>query len=89
MFMIQALVYVFIVGSVAEAPIPVQHKLSFNGLDKCQEYLKSDEFQAQRQQLAFFFKMRATMPAHDAEDADDAPEPAVTITASCIEDNRL
>jgi hypothetical protein len=90
MFMIQVLAYILIAGQSPEAPVMFQHKLSFNGLDKCQAYLKSDQFQVQRQQLAMMLKVAATPRAtEDVDQADGAVEPAVTVTASCVEDNRL
>jgi hypothetical protein len=92
MWMIVALVYIIVAGEpVIDEPIKVNHILTFDTLDKCQAYLKGEEYGDQREELADL--MRSTFVAKlekDAgENADVAPVPGIAITASCEEDKRV
>lgn len=93
MYYIVALVYVILSGSAPVEPITFGHHAAFASLEKCQAYLKSPEFATERDALST--SMRTTIegklavPTDTASDADDPPDVAVAITASCQEDNRI
>lgn len=86
MFTIVALVYVINAGVTPEEPLALQSKHTFVGLEKCQEYMKSEEFAAERLWLHRSISQSVAMKAMAAP---DAPVPSVAITASCQEDNRI
>lgn len=89
MYHVVALVYVLISGGVVgNEPVKVNHRQVFATLEKCQEFLKSDELQAQRAMLVaqIVSGYKVVTPG---EDPDGAETPAGTSTASCEEDDSL
>lgn len=86
MFTIVALVYVITAGAPPEEPFSFTSKHTFLGLDKCQEYLKSPAFGAEKLSLHMTLNQIVTNKMN-ADLADT--KPALVVTASCQEDNRL
>ncbi len=94
MYMIVALVYVVLLGQPASEPVRFLHRDSFSGLAACQAYLVSDKFQQEEASL----RAQALLGAVAAQSRDNAAAgddeksvvvPDVSITVSCVEDNRL
>ena len=82
MFKIVALIYLIGANGPLDAPTAIGYKPSFDGLEACRQHLMSEEFQHNRAMLG------ARIAASIKQPEGEAPV-AVTITASCEEDNRL
>jgi hypothetical protein len=82
MFKIVALVYLIGANGPLDTPTAITYKRVFDGLEKCTEHLKSEEFASKRAGIASAIAGLIKQP-------EDEPPIAVTITASCMEDDRL
>ncbi len=85
MYMVTLLVYLLSAGQSLGEPFSMNSKVSFVGEDKCTAYLQSDEFQQHK--LGLYSSIRSRLQTYQSLGVNDLPE--VSITASCVEDNRV
>lgn len=88
LFHIVVMVYVIVSGHpIVDEPTAVSHRRSFGSIEACQTYLKSEQFSEERED--FTATIRSGMKVPLAEESDEAPDFALTTTASCEEDGTL
>lgn len=89
MYHVIALVYVLVAGQlVNNEPLKITHKQVFEHFAECKDFLDSNDLAAQKQVLGAMVA-NAYKARTPGEDPDGAAVPAITITASCEEDNSL
>lgn len=76
--MIEALVYVIIAGTPMEDPHRFLSKQTFDTIDACQTYMKSDAMAEQRAALA----------KNVAAEVNN-PDAVLAVTSSCVADDRI
>lgn len=70
MFMIEAIIFVVMAGTLPQDPLVIHSVVSFQGIDACQKYMTSPEFGTQREKLtttllAALAKVAAANPDDD------------------------
>ncbi len=85
MYTIVALAYLLTAG-MPDEPLPFVSKHTFVGLDKCQDYMKSEAFLAER--LSLQRTLAQAVASSTMSDGKPLVQ-SISITASCQEDNRV